>query len=82
MLEPHPKTLRTLLARYAEARIAHSCHGDPGAARDLEDVAYTLCVLTATASVEDAIVVADTLLTTARDGRSVGAEQAETDLAA
>ncbi|MFE4857834.1 DUF5133 domain-containing protein [Streptomyces sp. NPDC056670] len=82
MLEPHPKTLRNLLARYAEARIAHAHNGDPSAARDLEDVAYTLCVLTATASVEDAIVVADTLLATARDSHAVGTDQAETDLAA
>ncbi|MBX7467169.1 DUF5133 domain-containing protein [Streptomyces sp. MAG02] len=82
MLEPHPKTLRILLARYAEARIAHSCHGGPSAARELEDVAYTLCVLTLTACVEDAIAVADTLLTTAHDTSPVGADQDETDLAA
>ncbi|MET9364570.1 DUF5133 domain-containing protein [Streptomyces sp. NPDC006632] len=82
MLEPHPKTLRILLARYAEARIAHSCHGDPGAARELEDVAYTLCVMTATVCVEDAIAVADTILATARAGRPVGADRTETDLAA
>ncbi|MCX4430309.1 MULTISPECIES: DUF5133 domain-containing protein [Streptomyces] len=69
MLEPHPKVLRTLLAHYAEARFAHAHSSDSRTARDLDNVAYTLCVTTATATVEDAIAAADVLLESARSGQ-------------
>ncbi|MFJ1611096.1 DUF5133 domain-containing protein [Streptomyces sp. NPDC088253] len=77
MLEPHPKVLRTLLARYAEARFAHAHSSDSRTARDLDNVAYTLCVTTATATVEDAIAAADVLLENARNGQRPGAAGAQ-----
>ncbi|MFJ5273510.1 DUF5133 domain-containing protein [Streptomyces sp. NPDC088358] len=68
MLEPHPKVVRTLLARYAEARFAHAHAEDARTARVLADVAYTLCVTTGTATVEDAIAAADVILERSRSG--------------
>ncbi|MER5669560.1 DUF5133 domain-containing protein [Streptomyces mirabilis] len=82
MLEPHPKVLRTLLARYAEARFAHAHSGDSRTARDLDNVAYTLCVTTATATVEDAIATADVLLENARSGQRPLVAGAQAKLAA
>ncbi|MET8291823.1 DUF5133 domain-containing protein [Streptomyces sp. NPDC048448] len=70
MLEPHPKVVRTLLARYAEARFAHAHAEDARTARVLADVAYTLCVTTGTATVEDAITAADVLLERSRSGHA------------
>ncbi|RDG37104.1 DUF5133 domain-containing protein [Streptomyces corynorhini] len=62
MVVPRPQILRVLLSRYAEARIR--AHEDDTAAgrRALDDVAYTLCVITGTRSVEDALARADRLL--------------------
>ncbi|MCX5384810.1 DUF5133 domain-containing protein [Streptomyces sp. NBC_00083] len=82
MPEAHPKTLRILLTRYAEARIAHAYSQNPAAAREADDVAYTLCVATGTACVDDAIAAADLLLADPRRGGSVGARRDEADLAA
>ncbi|WP_329292208.1 DUF5133 domain-containing protein [Streptomyces sp. NBC_01455] len=70
MLEPHPKVVRILLARYAEARFAHAHAEDARTARVLADVAYTLCVTTGTATVEDAITAADVLLERSRSGHA------------
>ncbi|GHE40987.1 hypothetical protein GCM10018785_08170 [Streptomyces longispororuber] len=60
VLMPDPKQLRVLLARYADLRIA----APPTEAnrRALEDVSYTLCVLTGATTIEDALGVADALL--------------------
>lgn len=60
MLMPDPKVLRSLLARYADLRIAG--RRDEETRRALEDVTYTLCVMTATSTIEDAIETADSLL--------------------
>ncbi|MFF5569125.1 DUF5133 domain-containing protein [Streptomyces sp. NPDC012623] len=68
MLEPDPKVLRTLLARYAEARFAHERGGNARTARDLDDVTYTLCVTTATSTIEEAVVAADAVLESAWNG--------------
>ncbi|MFG2721711.1 DUF5133 domain-containing protein [Streptomyces sp. NPDC048416] len=80
MLAPHPKTLRLLLAQYAEARIAHAYQQNPRAAEQLKDVSSTLCVVTATSCVEDAIAAADLLLAQASTVREADVNQA--DLAA
>ncbi|CAL9339105.1 DUF5133 domain-containing protein [Streptomyces sp. enrichment culture] len=62
MLEPDPKVVRELLTRYATLRIAQAERYSPVAARELEDVSYTLCVMTGTPGIRDAIARADALL--------------------
>ncbi|MFE3659272.1 DUF5133 domain-containing protein [Streptomyces sp. NPDC059165] len=57
---PDPKVLRRLLARYADLRIVG--RNDEASRRALDDVSYTLCVMTATGTIEDAIEAADDLL--------------------
>ncbi|MGW1887334.1 DUF5133 domain-containing protein [Streptomyces sp. NPDC001970] len=61
---PDPKALRSLLARYADLRIAAPKNEESGLA--LDDVTYTLCVMTATSAIEDALEKADALLQGAR----------------
>ncbi|NNJ04749.1 DUF5133 domain-containing protein [Streptomyces sp. PKU-MA01144] len=60
MLMPDPKALRSLLARYADLRIAAPRNDE--SRRALDDVTYTLCVMTATSTIEDALERADSLL--------------------
>ncbi|MGX1273909.1 DUF5133 domain-containing protein [Streptomyces phaeoluteigriseus] len=62
MIVPDPKTVRTLLTRYASLRIAQAERETPHSARELEDVTYTLCVLMATSDVREAVAAADALL--------------------
>ncbi|MFI5806738.1 DUF5133 domain-containing protein [Streptomyces sp. NPDC051561] len=59
---PDPKTLRTLLARFADARIAHTQQSRPGTEEELRDLAYTLCVMTGTREVREALATADHML--------------------
>ncbi|MER6532294.1 DUF5133 domain-containing protein [Streptomyces sp. 900105755] len=62
MITPRPQVLRGLLARYAEA-CARVLEADTAARRRaLQDIAYTLCVITGTCEVEDALAAADRLL--------------------
>ncbi|MDT9681991.1 DUF5133 domain-containing protein [Streptomyces sp. TRM76323] len=61
MLTPDPRYLRSLLARYADLRIAQS-RGEQGLEQPLDDITYTLCVATGTTRIEDALATADTLL--------------------
>ncbi|MFC9680908.1 DUF5133 domain-containing protein [Streptomyces sp. NPDC056948] len=72
MLVPDRKVVRELLTRYASLRIAQAERPVPTAARELEDVSYTLCVMMGTSVIHDAIAKADTLLLT--KGRSEAAE--------
>ncbi|MFI1168187.1 DUF5133 domain-containing protein [Streptomyces sp. NPDC020801] len=62
MLVPDPKVVRTLLTRYASLKIAQAERERAEAARELEDVSYTLCVMMGTTSIHDAIARADALL--------------------
>nr|WP_028813613.1 DUF5133 domain-containing protein [Streptomyces flavidovirens] len=66
MLRPEPRRVRSLLARYASARIALAEKAEPTWQRELADVTYTLCVVTGTRSITDAIAAADEILATAR----------------
>ncbi|MFC9132186.1 DUF5133 domain-containing protein [Streptomyces sp. NPDC057099] len=72
MLVPDRKVVRELLTRYASLRIAQAERHVPTAARELDDVSYTLCVMMGTSVIHDAIAKADTLLLT--KGRSEAAE--------
>jgi hypothetical protein len=70
-LVPDPKVVRELLTRYASLQIALAESEKPDGARELEDVSYTLCVMTGTRRVHDAIEVADALLVAGTERESV-----------
>ncbi|MFD6415289.1 DUF5133 domain-containing protein [Streptomyces sp. NPDC060194] len=86
MLIPHPDTVRSLLARYHEAQLQYAQRATYELEREIEDVSYTLCVSTATLTIADALVVADTVLRQAAGAaeavRPTQASPAETPLAA
>jgi len=65
VIVPDPKIARTLLTRYATLKIAQAERETPQAARELQDVTYTLCVLMGTADVREAVAAADALLQSA-----------------
>lgn len=65
MLVPDPKVVRKLLTRYASLRIAQAERENQAAARELEDVSYTLCVMMGTTDIHQAVAAADALLLTA-----------------
>ncbi|WP_019070085.1 DUF5133 domain-containing protein [Streptomyces hokutonensis] len=67
MLVPDPKAVRKLLTRYAVLRIAQAERQRPETAAELNDVSYTLCVMTGTTDIREAIAKADALLAAARD---------------
>ncbi|MFE9329462.1 DUF5133 domain-containing protein [Streptomyces sp. NPDC006925] len=62
MLHPAEKTLRLLLARYADARTQHETAPTPATREAVEDLAYTLCVTTDTRSLAEALSAADRML--------------------
>lgn len=59
---PDARYVRTLLARYASSRIALAEKHEPTWQRELEDVSYTLCVVTGTRLIADALAAADDIL--------------------
>ncbi|MHC5256433.1 DUF5133 domain-containing protein [Streptomyces sp. UC4497] len=61
MLLPTAADLRRALARHAEAIIEDERHSTPSTARARQDSAYTLCVMTGTNDVADAVRAADAL---------------------
>lgn len=82
MLTPSPQDLRVALARYADARIEDARRSTDVTSRVVEDAAYTLCVMTGTQAVRQALQVADSILgmrATVSPGlrRPVGAPQDE-----
>ncbi|MBM7439640.1 hypothetical protein JOC24_003062 [Streptomyces sp. HB132] len=50
------------MARYADARIEEARRSTTATARAVEDAAYTLCVMTGTQAVPQALHVADSML--------------------
>lgn len=72
MLVPDPKAVRGLLTRYASLRIAQAERERQVAARELDDVTYTLCVMMGTTDVHEAVARADALLLDAGRGDPVG----------
>ncbi|MFE1293727.1 DUF5133 domain-containing protein [Streptomyces sp. NPDC058731] len=69
MLLPAEKELRAVLARFAEARFRHDLQPTGRSSRELEDTVYTLCVMTGTRTVDEALIAADALLERLRAGR-------------
>ncbi|MCQ9178379.1 DUF5133 domain-containing protein [Streptomyces sp. IBSBF 2953] len=80
MIVPDPKVARTLLTRYATLKIAQAERETPQAARELQDVTYTLCVLMGTPDVREAVAAADALLESAAATPATDAEHAENGL--
>ncbi|MFJ4980716.1 DUF5133 domain-containing protein [Streptomyces coeruleorubidus] len=74
MLVPDRKIVRELLTRYASLRIAQAERNVPTAARELEDVSYTLCVMMGTSDITDAIAKADALLLTRKRSEEADAD--------
>ncbi|MET9803058.1 DUF5133 domain-containing protein [Streptomyces sp. NPDC006368] len=62
MLLPDPRELRTLLARFADVRITLVHRHDPALQRELDDISYSLCVMTGTRELADALAAADAIL--------------------
>ncbi|MEU3839387.1 DUF5133 domain-containing protein [Streptomyces sp. NPDC028635] len=73
MLLPAEKELRAVLARFAEARFRHDLRPTGHSSRELEDTGYTLCVMTGTRSVDEALEAADALLDQLVAARSTAA---------
>jgi hypothetical protein len=73
VLLPAEKELRAVLARFAEARFRHDVHPTGHSSRELEDTSYTLCVMTGTRSVQEALTAADALLDRMRTDRQAAA---------
>jgi hypothetical protein len=74
VLLPAEKELRAVLARFAEARFRHDLQPTGRSSRELEDTSYTLCVMTGTRSVAEALTAADALLDTLRADRAAAAK--------
>ncbi|MEU0333552.1 DUF5133 domain-containing protein [Streptomyces sp. NPDC006193] len=74
MLLPAEKELRAVLARFAEARFRHDLQPTGQSSRELEDASYTLCVMTGTPSVDEALAAADALLDRMRADRRPSTE--------
>ncbi|MET7290266.1 DUF5133 domain-containing protein [Streptomyces sp. NPDC005573] len=71
MMVPAEQALREALARFAEARIEHDVLPTGFTSRAVEDTSYTLCVMTGTQTIADALHAADTLVERYRKGRTV-----------
>ncbi|MEV5148141.1 DUF5133 domain-containing protein [Streptomyces sp. NPDC052727] len=74
MLLPVEKELRAVLARFADARFRHDLQPTGHSSRELEDASYTLCVMTGTQSVDQALIAADALLERLRADRTAATE--------
>ncbi|MGW2031181.1 MULTISPECIES: DUF5133 domain-containing protein [Streptomyces] len=78
MLLPAEKELRAVLARFADARFRHDLHPTGHSSRELEDTTYTLCVMTGTQSVDEALAAADALLERLRADRTAPSKATQT----
>jgi hypothetical protein len=75
----HPAFLHSLLDEYAALTALHAERGDPASRRRLDDVSYTLCVITGTRDIDTALVAARFRLPGARpQDDSVLAPRADT----
>ncbi|MFJ8091246.1 DUF5133 domain-containing protein [Streptomyces griseofuscus] len=72
---PAEKEVRTLLARFAEARFRHDLQPTGRSSRELEDTSSALCAMTGTRTVDEALAAADALLDRLRANRRAAAER-------
>lgn len=83
MILPAERELRAVLARFAEVRIEHDVRPTGRTSRALDDVTYTLCVMTGARTAEQALRAADALLERyGSDREGAAATQADETLAA
>lgn len=82
MLLPAEKELRAVLARFADARFRHDLQPTGHSSRELEDTSYTLCVMTGTQTVDEALAAADALLERMTADRGAATTRATQTLAA
>ncbi|MFI0806033.1 DUF5133 domain-containing protein [Streptomyces echinatus] len=75
---PAEKELRSLLARFADARFRHDLRPTGRSSRELEDASRALCVMTGTRSVDRALAAADDLLEKLRADRCAAARAPRT----
>ncbi|MGW6275519.1 DUF5133 domain-containing protein [Streptomyces sp. NPDC055060] len=68
MLLPTPAELRRALARYADAAIDDERHSTLETARTREDRAHTLCTMTGTTNIFEAMRVADAIVESTATG--------------
>ncbi|GLX50396.1 DUF5133 domain-containing protein [Streptomyces hygroscopicus subsp. hygroscopicus] len=66
---PAEKELRTVLARFADARFRHDLLPTGQSSRELEETSRALCVMTGARTVEEALATADALLEQLRANR-------------
>ncbi|MFD4878585.1 DUF5133 domain-containing protein [Streptomyces sp. NPDC058420] len=71
MITAHPQVLRALLASYAEACVRSLEDDTPARRLHLRDIARTLCALTDTHEIKDALAAADRVLTETRSDSTV-----------
>ncbi|WAL98450.1 DUF5133 domain-containing protein [Streptomyces sp. Je 1-369] len=72
MLQAHPSVLADLVERYESLHAkADSAAVDPALRRQLDDVTYTLCVITGTRSLEQALASARRRARKVREVRNV-----------
>ncbi|MFJ9251036.1 DUF5133 domain-containing protein [Streptomyces sp. NPDC101776] len=62
MITPRHQVLRTLLSRYADARIMQFENDTAESRRRLDDMTHALCVTTGAHTIENALALADDLL--------------------
>ncbi|MFI2780438.1 DUF5133 domain-containing protein [Streptomyces sp. ALB3] len=58
MLMAHPAVLRNLLEQYDTLRILHAENGTAEVRQRMDDIAYTLCVVTGTRDIDAALIAA------------------------
>ncbi|WP_336319888.1 DUF5133 domain-containing protein [Streptomyces lavendofoliae] len=63
MLVPAARELREALARFADVRIALSYREVPAMRRELDRISRELCAMTGARTIDDALAIADTMLT-------------------
>jgi hypothetical protein len=78
VLLPVEKELRSVLARFADARFRHDLHPTGQSSRELEDTSHTLRTMTGTQSVEQALAAADALLDRLRADRHAATRAGQT----
>lgn len=77
MITPRPQVLRALLAQYAEACVRVLEDDTPARRLVLRDTAYTLCVITGTGAIQDALAAADQVLAQQRSDTDTAARRHE-----
>ncbi|MEU0039722.1 MULTISPECIES: DUF5133 domain-containing protein [unclassified Streptomyces] len=78
MILPAERELRAVLARFAQTRIDHDVCPTGRTSQALDDVTYTLCVMTGARTAEQALRAADALLERYSTDREGGTQADET----